>query len=109
MSIPPPGLGGGVSRAGPPPGFAGGGALGVGTGGISAPPIGGSGRDVVSPGVLGLGQATAAGGLGSGRHATQTDGAGTAVIVRAQIVFLLTTLTEDTYEKSAAEIRTVSI
>ena len=113
MSIPPPGLGGGVSRAGPPPGFAGGGALGGGLGGMSAPPPGnlggGNGREnLISSGVLGLGQATAAGGLGSGRHASGTDGAGTAVIVRAQIVFLLTTLTEDTYEKSAAEIRTVS-
>ena len=67
---------------------------------------GANGRD--ASGVLGLGQATAAGGLGSGRHAA-AEGAGTAVIVRAQIVFLLTTLTEDTYEKSAAEIRTVSL
>jgi CCR4-NOT transcription complex subunit 1 len=90
MSLPPPGLGGGAARTGPPPGFGtnhAGGGNPTNSGGANA---GGGG-----------------GGGGGGRNA---DGqGGTAVIVRAQIVFLLTTLTEDTFEKASNEIRTVSI
>lgn len=102
MSIPPPGLGGGVRAAGPPPGF-------------------GSSRDasrdalVGQQGGQGQGQGQGQGsGMGQSLNQNQTMngqaqvGQGTAVIVRAQIVFLLTTLTEDSFEKSAAEIRTVS-
>lgn len=77
MSIPPPGLGGGAARTGPPPGF----GNSHPSGGPTAP-TGGGGRN--------------------------SDGqGGTATIVRAQIVFLLTTLTEDVFEKASNEIRTV--
>lgn len=48
-----------------------------------------------------------AGGVGGG--AVRRDGqGGTAVIVRAQIVFLLTTFTEDSFEKASTEIRALA-
>lgn len=84
MSHPPPGLGGGVARTGPPPGF-----------GSSNSASGGSGGNNSST------AAAATGGSGGAN--------GTAAIVRAQIVFLLTTFTEDSFDKSAAEIRSVSL
>lgn len=81
MSHPPPGLGGGVARTGPPPGFGSGNLTGAGAGGAAG---------------------------GGGNSAAGAGGAnGTAAIVRAQIVFLLTTFTEDSFDKAAAEIRTV--
>jgi hypothetical protein len=89
MSHPPPGLGGGVARTGPPPGF---GASGGG---------GGSGADAAAAG----GSAPAGGGANQGNPAAGANG--TAAIVRAQIVFLLTTFTEDSFDKAASEIRTV--
>ena len=69
----------------PPPGLGGG-------GGLRGPPPG-----FGSPAPTNNGQ---------GRQ--DTGGGGTATIVRAQIVFLLTTFTEDTFEKASQEIRTVS-
>jgi len=74
--------------ANPPPGLGGG-------GGRPAPPpgFGGNGTTAPSP--------TASSGRGGGGEG------GTAVIVRAQIVFLLTTMTEDSFEKASNEIRTV--
>ncbi|RSH85805.1 uncharacterized protein EHS24_003985 [Apiotrichum porosum] len=80
MSHPPPGLGGGVARTGPPPGF-------------------GSSNNAGGPAGSGNGGATTGGGA---------TAAGTAAIVRAQIVFLLTTFTEESFDKSAAEIRTLA-
>lgn len=77
MSIPPPGLGGGVARTGPPPGFGG------NAGGLSTPSGGGGGG----------------GGRGGGDPAS---------IVRAQIVFLLSTFSEEGFDKHADEIRAVS-
>lgn len=80
MSLPPPGLGGGAARAGPPPGF--------GTTNSS-----------------GLNPPTSAGGIGGGTRNTN----GTASIVKAQIVFLLTTLTDETFEKASKDLREVSL
>ncbi|WVQ85274.1 hypothetical protein IAT38_007439 [Cryptococcus sp. DSM 104549] len=86
MSIPPPGLGGGVTRTGPPPGFGGG----------ASPASDASG-------------ATGGGSVGGGAGGGRRDGqGGTAVIVRAQIVFLLTTFTEESFEKASNEIRTLA-
>lgn len=73
MSIPPPGLGGGVARTGPPPGFGG------NAGGLTGSSGGGGGR-----------------------------GGDPASIVRAQIVFLLSTFSEEGFDKHADEIRAVS-
>lgn len=92
MSIPPPGLGGGVSRTGPPPGFGGGAA--------HSPVSDASVATMAS-------NAGVAGSVGGGAGRRDGQG-GTAVIVRAQIVFLLTTFTEDSFEKASTEIRTVS-
>ncbi|WVR05705.1 hypothetical protein IAU60_002729 [Kwoniella sp. DSM 27419] len=92
MSIPPPGLGGGVNRSGPPPGF-GGGAIG-------GPGVGHSPVSDAS------GTALTSGGSGGG---SRRDGqGGPAVIIRAQIVFLLTTFTEDNFDKMSTEIRTLA-
>ncbi|GFZ43225.1 hypothetical protein JCM24511_00944, partial [Saitozyma sp. JCM 24511] len=89
MSIPPPGLGGGVARTGPPPGFG------------SSNPSGGASSGNATAAAPG-----AASGGGGGRSG---DGqGGTAVIVRAQIVFLLTTFTEESFDKSANEIRNLA-
>jgi hypothetical protein len=48
---------------------------------------------------------------GSGNQGQPNAGgaSGTAAIVRAQIVFLLTTFTEDSFDKAAGEIRTVRV
>ena len=69
----------------PPPGLGGG-------GGLRGPP----------PGFGSPAPAT------TGRGGQDGQG-GTATIVRAQIVFLLTTFTEDSFEKASGEIRTVSL
>ncbi|KAK8865726.1 hypothetical protein IAR55_000872 [Kwoniella newhampshirensis] len=89
MSIPPPGLGGGVSRTGPPPGFA--------AAANHSPASDASG----GPGV-------AMGGAGSGGGGRRDGQGGAAVIVRAQIVFLLTTSTEESFDKASNEIRTLA-
>ncbi|KAL1410914.1 CCR4-NOT core subunit cdc39 [Vanrija albida] len=83
MSNPPPGLGGGVARTGPPPGFA---AAGNGPAGSTNGNNGSSAGGPASPG----------------------GASGTAAIVRAQIVFLLTTFTEDSFDKAASEIRALA-
>jgi len=80
MSLPPPGLGGGAARTGPPPGF--------GTSNAS-----------------GLNPPTSAGGIGGGTR----NNNGAASIVKAQIVFLLTTLTDESFEKASKELRDVSL
>jgi len=80
MSLPPPGLGGGAARTGPPPGF--------GTSNAS-----------------GLNPPTSAGGIGGGTR----NNNGTANIVKAQIVFLLTTLTDESFDKASKELRDVSL
>jgi CCR4-NOT transcription complex subunit 1 len=80
MSLPPPGLGGGGARTGPPPGF--------GTSNASGgnPP-------------------NSAGGIGGGTR----NNNGTAPIVKAQIVFQLTNLSEENFEKVSKELREVSL
>ncbi len=62
---------------------------------------GGIGRTGPPPG---FGNASSLGGRGSGEGQ-----GGTAVIVRAQIVFLLTTFTEESFERASNEIRSVSL
>ncbi|WWD18096.1 hypothetical protein CI109_102544 [Kwoniella shandongensis] len=91
MSIPPPGLGGGVSRTGPPPGFA-----------------AAANNHSPSTDVASNGPGVAMGGAGSGGGGRRDGQGGTAVIVRAQIVFLLTTFTEDSFDKASNEIRTLA-
>ncbi|WVF70722.1 hypothetical protein IAT40_005515 [Kwoniella sp. CBS 6097] len=101
MSIPPPGLGGGVNRTGPPPGF-GGGAVGVGAGAAHSPASDASGA--TNSGTMGVGL----GGGGSSGGSRRDGQGGPAVIIRAQIVFLLTTFTEDNFDKMSTEIRTLA-
>ncbi|WVQ65071.1 uncharacterized protein L199_003241 [Kwoniella botswanensis] len=91
MSIPPPGLGGGVNRTGPPPGF-GGGNVGV----------------THSPVSDASGTASNAASTGAGAGGRRDGQGGPAVIIRAQIVFLLTTFTEDNFDKMSTEIRTLA-
>lgn len=67
------------------------------------PPPPGLGRPPPPPG-LAQAQATQP----AAAQAQSVPPGGTAVIVRAQIVFLLTTFTEDGFDKAAAEIRAVS-
>lgn len=74
----------------PPPGLGGGGA-----GAVRGPPPG-----------FGAPQTPASSGRNAG---TQGEGqGGTAVIVRAQVAFYLTTLTEESFEKASVEVRAVS-
>ncbi|BEJ18074.1 hypothetical protein CspHIS471_0703510 [Cutaneotrichosporon sp. HIS471] len=74
----------------PPPG------LGGGVARTGPPP--GFGNNVQG----GAGNSPGAGGGGSGANG------GTAAIVRAQIVFLLSTLSEDTFDKASQELRTMA-
>ncbi|WWC68491.1 uncharacterized protein I206_102420 [Kwoniella pini CBS 10737] len=95
MSIPPPGLGGGVNRTGPPPGF------GSGNVGVTHSPASDASGTISNTGINGGSASSAQGGRRDGQG-------GPAVIIRAQIVFLLTTFTEDNFDKMSNEIRTLA-
>jgi len=80
MSHPPPGLGGGAARTGPPPGF--------GTSNAS-----------------GMNPPNSAGGIGGGTR----NNNGAASIVKAQLVMLLSSLNDETFEKVSKDVREVSL
>ncbi|EJT45512.1 3'-5' exoribonuclease [Trichosporon asahii var. asahii CBS 2479] len=77
---------------------------------MSHPPpgLGGGVARTGPPPGFGSNNAAAASGGASGAGAGAGGANGTAAIVRAQIVFLLTTFTEDSFDKAAAEIRTLA-
>ena len=101
MSNPPPGLGG-----------SGGGALGA-LGALRGPPPGfgspSSTGSRNSTGGGGGGSVGSTGGGGGGGGGGGDGQGGTATIVRAQIVFLLSSMTEESFDKQLGEIRVVSV
>jgi hypothetical protein len=80
MSLPPPGLGGGANRTGPPPGF--------GTSNAS-----------------GLNPPNSAGGIGAGTRNNNSA----ASIVKAQIVMLMSSISDENFEKTSKDLREVSL